>query len=323
MQNNIQVDVIILSWNRVEDTIAAITSAVEQRNVRQRILIVDQGSEPRNLRKLERFLQDIPLASLTKLDKNVGVAGGRNIAAAMGSAPYIVALDSDAIFADEYMLARAVAHLDATPLLCAIGFRIVNFFNGENDSTSWDYPAPGCHPEQRFATTRFIGAGHAIRRATFEAVGAYDAHLFFCGEEIDLCYRMLNTGLRIEYVPDVVIRHKVAPEHRVFWGNGRYFYTVRNSLYTKYKYGESVFRLGAAAAAFFLKGCVNRIPGEALRAFHVSFQMCRAFRNSRQNKTAYQLSAETRSYILSREPWRADGLLSKLRRQFVVLPHQK
>ena len=322
MQNNIQVNVIILSWNRVADTIAAIRSAAEQLGVNKRILIVDQGSEPNNIRKLEHFLRDIPYAALTKLGENVGVAGGRNIAAKMGSAPYIVALDSDAVFADSHMLARAVAHLDAAPQLCAIGFRIVNFFNGENDATSWDYPAPGCHPDKRFATTRFIGAGHAIRRTTFEAVGAYDAHLFFCGEEIDLCYRMLNTGLRIEYVPDVVIRHKVAPEHRVLWGNGRYFYTVRNSMYTKYKYGESAFRLAAAAAAFFIKGCANRIPGEALRAFKGSFLMCRAFHHAPGDKKAYRLSAATRSYILSCEPWRRDGVWAKLRRQFFSLPHQ-
>jgi len=322
MQNNIQVDVIILSWNRVADTIAAIRSAAEQLGVSKRILIVDQGSEPGNIRKLEQFLRDIPCAALIKQGENVGVAGGRNIAAKMGSAPYIVALDSDAEFADSHMLARAVAHLDAAPQLCAIGFRIVNFFSGENDATSWDYPAPGCHPDKRFATTRFIGAGHAIRRTTFEAVGAYDAHLFFCGEEIDLCYRMLNTGLRIEYVPDVVIRHKVVPEHRVFWGKGRYFYTVRNSMYSKYKYGESVFRLFAAAGAFFIKGCANRMPWEALRAFKASFVMCRAYHKSLVDKDAYQLSKETQSYILSCEPWRKDGMLSKLRRQFVGLPHQ-
>ncbi|BBP03614.1 hypothetical protein TPL01_11530 [Sulfuriferula plumbiphila] len=321
-QYNNQVDVIILSWNRVDDTIAAIASTNEQVDVDKRILIVDQGSESENLRRIEHFLRDIPCAELNKLGKNVGVAGGRNIAAGMGNAPYIVALDSDAVFADSRMLARAVAHMDAAPQLCAIGFRIVNFFNGENDATSWDYPAAGCHPDKRFATTRFIGAGHAIRRSTFESVGAYDERLFFCGEEIDLCYRMLNTGLRIEYVPEIAIRHKVAPEHRVFWGKGRYFYTVRNSMYTKYKYGESTFRLGAAALAFLIKGYANRIPGEALRAFKASFAMCRAFKNSVHDKHAYQLSAETRSYILSCEPWRKDGVFSKLRRQFVGLPHQ-
>lgn len=322
MKGKAQVDVIILSWNRLADTQAAIENAAAQRGVQQRILIVDQGSEPENLRRLEAFLAQIPCAILTKLSKNVGVAGGRNVAAAMGNAPYIVALDSDAEFADPYGLARAVAYMDAHPSLCAIGFRIENFFNGENDATSWDYPAPGCHPDHGFTTTRFIGAGHAIRRSVFEAVGAYDEHLFFCGEEIDLCYRMLNTGARIEYVPSITVRHKIAPEHRVMWKQGRYFYTVRNSLYTKYKFGESSLSLTAAAMAFFLKGVANRMPYEALRAVRASAQMCRRFRLSGTDKTPYRLNQETRAYILACEPWRRDGIFTKLRRQFLKLPHQ-
>ncbi len=168
---SVDADVIILSWNRVEDTLAAIQSAHDQVGVRKRILIVDQGSDRQNLAQLEAFLRAVPEARLQKLSSNSGVAGGRNIASAMGNARYIVALDSDAVFADSNTLARAVKQLDEHPNLCAIGFRIENFFTGRNDDTSWDYPA-GRTPDQSFLTTRFIGAGHAIRRSVFEAVGA-------------------------------------------------------------------------------------------------------------------------------------------------------
>src|SRR5256885_9571892 len=133
------VDVIILSWNRVADTLAAIESAALQKGVSQRILIVDQGSDPDCLAQLEELVSRLPFAQLLKLPSNSGVAGGRNLATGMGSAPYVVALDSDAVFEDENTLARAVAHLEADPGLCAIGFRIRNFSTGANDDTSWDY----------------------------------------------------------------------------------------------------------------------------------------------------------------------------------------
>src|SRR6186713_3033530 len=99
MSDSAQVDVIVLSWNRVEDTMAAIRSAAKQVGVVMRILIVDQGSDSDNVCRLEEFLRQVPCAELKKLRRNVGVAGGRNIASAMGRAPYIVALDSDAEFA--------------------------------------------------------------------------------------------------------------------------------------------------------------------------------------------------------------------------------
>jgi GT2 family glycosyltransferase len=319
--SEVDADVIILSWNRVEDTVAAIQSAHDQVGVRKRILIVDQCSDRQNLAQLEAFLRAVPEARLQKLSRNAGVAGGRNIASAMGKARYIVALDSDAVFADEHALARAVAELDEHPNLCAIGFRIENFFTGRNDDTSWDYPA-GRTPDKGFLTTRFIGAGHAIRRSVFDAVGAYDERLFFCGEELDLCYRMLNTGKRIAYVPEVAIRHKVSPEHRVFWGKGRFFYTVRNNIYTAYKFHTPMTRLALAAGAFIIKGWRNGIAKEALRALRASVGMCLAYRRSGEDKRAYQLSAETLEYIRTYEPNRSESVVRKFRRQFSSLPHQ-
>jgi GT2 family glycosyltransferase len=324
---DVQVDVIILSWNRPDDTIAAIASAAEQLGVRQRILIVDQGSEPANLRRLEAWLADVPMATLQKLGRNSGVAGGRNLASAMGSAPIIVALDSDAEFAGRHALATAVAHLDAHPELCAIGFRIDNYSPGENDATSWDYP-PDRRPDTGFPATRFIGAGHALRREVFAAVGGYDDRLFFCGEELDLSYRMLNAGYRIAYVPEVRIRHKVSPEHRVMWGKGRYYYTVRNSLYSAYKFGTPLPRLAVGAAAFVLRGWRNGISLAALRGVGDAVGMCRAWRREMLAPavadlgTAYALSHETWRYIRQCEPTRQEPLFAKIRRQFVRLPHQ-
>lgn len=319
--NPVRIDVIILSWNRVDDTIAAIRSAAAQTGVTKRVLIVDQGSDPENLQKLEHFLRDQPDAELCKLGSNVGVAAGRNIATAMGDAPYVVALDSDAEFADEDVLRRVAGHFESDPHMCAMGFRILNFFTGENDHTSWDYPGAD-DPGRRFSTTRFIGAGHAIRRNVFASVGGYDERLFFCGEEVDLCYRMLNAGYHITYMPDVAIRHKVSPEHRVYWNRGRYYYTVRNNLYTSYKFGTSLPRLVVAAAAFAVKGFRNGMVSESIRAVRDSLRMCREFRISPENKQFYNLSRATWNYVLRYEPSRRENVARKIYRQFASLPHQ-
>ena len=52
MADPVDVDVIILSWNRTAETIEAIESALAQENVMQRVLVVDQGSAPENLAQL-------------------------------------------------------------------------------------------------------------------------------------------------------------------------------------------------------------------------------------------------------------------------------
>ncbi|MCW5603562.1 MAG: glycosyltransferase, partial [Burkholderiales bacterium] len=259
---------------------------------------------------------------MNKLGRTVGVAAGRNMATAMGSAPYVVALDSDAEFSDDQVLNRVVRHFEVRPNLCAIGFRIANMYTGNNDATSWDYSGRG-DPDCGFSTTRFVGAGHAVRRDVFEGVGGYDEKLFFCGEELDLCYRMLNLGYRIAYMPDVGVRHKVSPEHRVHWERGRYYYTVRNALYSNYKFGASRARLTLSAMAFLARGMRNSMLRDTLRAFRDGLRMCREFRRGGEDaKRPYRLSAETWHYILECEPSRRESVLRKAGRQLSGLPHR-
>jgi len=316
-----QVDVIILSWNRLEDTLDAIASAVSQSGVDHHIYVVDQGSQPAAVAQLEAAIAVQPRVTLQKLGKNVGVPAGRNVASRMGRAPYVVALDSDAVFADASVLARAVSYMDDNPQLCALGFAILNYYTGEPDWASWDYPKH-YDPARAFNSTRFVGAGHIIRRSTFEAVGGYDDNLVFCGEELDVCYRMINTGLRIKYLPELAVRHKVTREHRVFWERGRYYQTVRNALYSLYKFGTPWPRLFVAAGAFWLRGINNGVGREAARAVLACVPMCIAFERSVQDKSVYALSPETWRYIRECEPTRSESWWSKLKRQFVALPTQ-
>lgn len=319
MKEHPRVDVIILSWNRIEDTLAALASAREQIDVDHQIWIVDQGSGPEQIARLEAAVAVAPNAHLEKLSRNVGVPAGRNIASAQGRAPYIVALDSDAVFADNRVLARAARHLDDHPELCAIAFAILNYFTGETDWTSWDYPKSN-HPAREFNTTRFVGAGHAIRRSTFEAVGGYDDALMFCGEELDLCYRMINTGKRIVYLPSLAVLHKVAPERRVHWDRGRYFQTARNNIYTLYKFRTPWPRLGVAVGALLLRGGRNGVTREAVRGVMASIPMCWSFRRGTDN-SLYELSHDTWRYIRECEPTRSQPWHVKLMRQFVRLPN--
>jgi GT2 family glycosyltransferase len=316
-----RVDVIILSWNRPHDTLAALESARDQRGVDHHIWVVDQGSEPQHLALVEQFVSTLPNATLDKLDHNIGVPAGRNLATSRGNAPVVVALDSDAVFADNEVLARAAERLADQPELCAIGFAITNFYSNEPDWGSWDYPRD-YDPTREFRSTRFVGAGHAIRRSSFEAVGGYDPRLMFCGEELDLCYRMINRDQRIVYWPACAVLHKVTHDHRVFWERGRYLQTVRNALYTQFKLGVSWPRLAVGAAAFLLRGARNRLAWQGARGVVASIAMCWAFARSDEDKSAYRLTPDTWRYIRECEPARRESWLAKARRQLVALPVQ-
>ena len=185
------VDVIILAWGRIDDTCAAIDSALGQRGVEVRLIVVDQGTEESEFGRLATFCSERQGVVLIRNEENAGVPGGRNQGAAEGVAPFIVSLDNDAEFATPDELARAVGRFIAVPRLGALGFRIRLFSQDADDASSWSYPKPLSAASTPFLAERFVGAGHMIRRTAFEAAGGYDPTLVFMHEESELAYKCL------------------------------------------------------------------------------------------------------------------------------------
>lgn len=260
-------EVIILTLNRADDSVAAIRSALDQVGVHRRVLVLDQGSNGSELERLAAAVRDRRDAALYRTDRNLGVGGGRNVLTALGTARVIVGIDNDAVFGDPSTLSRMVATLDAAPDVAAIGCRIVTDATGTDDLSSWGYPA-SMLPRAGgwFDTVTFVGAGHAIRRDAWDQAGPYDAGLFFCWEEYDFCLRAIAKGWRIAYRGDLVIRHKVSPEQRQTWSDRRWFHFVRNRLYIERKTGAGWVELLPRIGGYAIKGLLHGLPGPTLRA---------------------------------------------------------
>ena len=177
-----EVDVVILSLNRKDSILQTIENVLSQLGISQRIWIVDQGSEPSTLDAVRRISNQYPQVFLQELGENLGVAAGRNIGMAKGSADYIVSIDNDAIFASEHEIAHAINRFAGDPALGAIGFRIRNYFTGDDDRSSWVYPRSMLRKrDQEFFATRYCGAGHALLRKAVAKTKGYDDGLFFFG----------------------------------------------------------------------------------------------------------------------------------------------
>jgi GT2 family glycosyltransferase len=299
-------DIVILALNRPEETLQAMASALAQQGGRFHLFVLDQGSTPETLARFAQALDGHPSATLVVSERNLGVAGGRNLASSVGHGRIIVGLDNDAVFADDATVARAVAVFDAAPDLGAIGFRIVTHDSGQDDLTSWGYP-PNLLPQagETFDCTTFVGAGHAIRRAAWRQAGGYDDRLFFCWEEYDFCLRAIEAGWRIAYHGDIVVRHRVAPQERVRWNANRWFYFIRNRLYIGHKTGSSIFALSARFAIYLMRSLRQGAARQALRALPAAIRM--AAEAPRRN-----LSAATQVYLIRNDTTYRTGLPAQL-----------
>jgi GT2 family glycosyltransferase len=268
------VDIIILALERAQETLAAITSARTQLGISAHVFVLDQGSSSDTLALLARTIRDCRNVTLLASDRNLGVAGGRNLISDLGHGRVIVTLDNDAEFAAVDTVARMVAALDAESGLGAIGCRIVTYGDGQDDLSSWGYPADllPCAGESFDAVT-YVGAGHAILRQAWHQAGGYDAKLFFCWEEFDFCLRAIALGWHIRYRGDIVIRHKVSPQQRVEWTATRWFYFVRNRIYIERKLGRAWWALAPRIAGYLLKGLRNQLAVQTFRAIHAATLM--------------------------------------------------
>lgn len=269
-------DVVVLSLGREKYTIGAIESILNQKEVTFHIWIIDQGSEQSEIKNLENFVQDKNTISLIKLANNLGVAGGRNYGMRLGKGTFIISIDNDALIEDRLLFSNVKKVFQNDEDLGIIGFKINNFFTRELDYTSWAYSKNQLSDHnQSFPTTRYVGAGHAIRRSAINNTNLYDEKLFFYWEELDLSYQIINNGHRIEYHPEFVVYHKISPDKRLAWKTGRYYFLVRNAIYLDWKYFRKTYRIAALALGYFVKGMINKLPIEALRGIKDSFYLMR------------------------------------------------
>ena len=255
-------DIIILSLNRLDDTIEAINSALAQRGGIFHVTVLDQGSSPEMVRQLRRQYAHRSDFALYEAGNNLGVPGGRTAAAARGHGQFIIALDNDAVFTTPWIVAKAVRLFRLSPDVAAIGFNILAADGKQPDITSWGYPkAMLPRFKENFDTTTFVGAGHAIRRSAWTAAGGYDPSLFFTWEEYDFCLKAIALNWRITYAGALSIIHKVSPEARVAWSSERMRYFVRNRLIIGRKWGASWLALTPHILTYLLKaarsGCLQ------------------------------------------------------------------
>ena len=321
----VDADVIILAMDRAEETAAAIASARAQHGVAKHVWILDQGSSPAALDRIAAAVTGAQDATLMRVDRNYGVAGGRNRATLLGSARVVFALDNDAEFGSTTTLSHAVAALDQSPDIAAIACRILVYSTGADDLSSWGYPTGLLEQAaEAFDAATFVGAGHALRRADFEAAGAYDEALFFTWEEFDLALRLVNMGRRIRYRGDIVVRHKVSPEHRVAWSGTRWHHFVRNRLYIALKHGARPAELLPRYLAYQFKGMRNGVLAQGLRAGPAALAMARRFRPMPGTDHLYGMPTETRRYLARTDAAHRGSMLQRLRREVLgMLPAQR
>lgn len=207
-------------------------------------------------------------------DRNLGFAGGNNLALREARSPYVVLLNNDAVVQPGWLdglidVLEAPGHERVAAVtgkvLLADGIRINSAgglvdTRGYGSDRGWLEPDDGRYDEPADVFTA-SGTALALRTAALDEVGHFDDDFFLYYEDVDLCWRLRSRGWSVRYEPRAVVHHA----HSATTGGGSelfHFHDLRNRLLC----------LGKNASTQRWLGEVGRYPltslslvGEALR----------------------------------------------------------
>jgi GT2 family glycosyltransferase len=219
-----QVAVVVLNWNRTDDTLACLESVAASDWPNQTTIVVDNAStDDIGVPLGERF----PEAVLIRNRENLGFAGGMNVGIARAldlDADYVLLLNNDTEV-EPSMVRRLVEAVQARPdagIVSPLEFFIdrpgVVASAGRHCDLRRAYQGPPIHMGERdegqFTGIEEIdvssGTAMLVPAPVIREVGMLDDRLFLYIEDVDWALTMKEAGYRIYVCLDARLRHGVA-----------------------------------------------------------------------------------------------------------------
>lgn len=209
--------VIVVTWQGAE-LLPACLAALRAQDLPAHLWVVDNASTDGTA----ALLAGEPGVRVLRAPRNLGYAGGNDLALAQVTTPYAVLLNDDARPRPDW-LRRLLAPFDepgggqvaavSSQVLFAGGQRdgLLNSAGGlvyadgyGADRGFGDDPDRWAEPADVFA---FCGTAVALRTAALAAVGTFDEEFFLYYEDTDLSWRLRLAGWRLRYAPAAVTEH--------------------------------------------------------------------------------------------------------------------
>lgn len=242
--NKNKVGVVVLNWNKCDDTIECLRSLKKTNYPYYEIIVVDNASEDGSAQTIKKLF---PEAYVLENQENLGYAGGNNIGiqhALKDNAKYIWMLNNDTVVAPDAM-EKLVAQADSMPkagmfspcindysipektqycgsFFDKINYKVINFKGlndlkaaNENDICLW-------------GTALFVKA-EIIRK-----IGYLNERFYLYNEDIEYSMRVSRAGYLNRMVPEAKVYHKnsyVESPEAAHLPEYYFYYMTRNELW--------------------------------------------------------------------------------------------
>lgn len=223
------ISVIIVNLNTRELLDSCLASVERERSgISLEVIVVDNGSDDGSAEMVE---ERYPATVLVRNTRNEGFARPNNEGLRRAQGRYLLLLNSDTVVRSGAFRVL-VGFLDTHPEAGACGPKLVYpdgrlQFSVKGFPTLWTHFCDMTYLDRIFPSSRVFGRGEMryfdyeragtadhlmaaaflVRRETYDTVGPLDERFAIYYNDMDWCYRMIQRGWSIWYVPDAVVEH--------------------------------------------------------------------------------------------------------------------
>lgn len=214
--------VVLLNYNGKHHLESFLPSVVDNSGPHE-VVVIDNGSDDGSLTFIEK---QFPSVRLIAFDKNHGFCGGYNKAIPQIQSDYVVLLNTDVEVTNGW-IDPVLNHLQQNPDVKAAQPKILDHkaknrfeYAGASGGFIDSLGYPFCRgrifqtlekDEGQYQDQKDVfwasGSCLFIHRETYMALGGLDEAFFAHMEEIDLCWRIWNSGQRVSVCPQSTVYH--------------------------------------------------------------------------------------------------------------------
>ncbi len=218
------------------------------------VVIVDDGSRD----STAEISMDFPEFRLIR-QPNKGLSFARNVGMQAARGEIIAYTDSDCVV-DQHWLTLMVRSMTENNFDGCGGPNYAPHEDGWIEACCAASPGAPCHvlvAEDR--AEHLAGCNMVFTRAALTKVGGFDPQFTAAGDDVDVCWRMLDAGLKLGFSPAAFVWHFRRNTIKAYYGQQRGYGRAEAMLYPRYS--ERFNIMGQIAWRGTIPGIARTIPG--------------------------------------------------------------
>lgn len=216
-----KVSIITVNFNQATVTEEFISSVIAHNTYEPvEIWVVDNGSTRNSCPDWEHKYKNL---HFIRSEKNLGFAGGNNLAIKQASGDYLFLVNNDTEFTpglievlvntmdshpETGMISPKIRYFDKPDIIQYAGFTSMNFKTGRNKCIGQYEKDLGQYDQSTGQTGYVHGAAMMVRKEAIDKAGMMDESYFLYYEEMDWCERIRSFDYQIWLEPRALIYHK-------------------------------------------------------------------------------------------------------------------